>query len=402
MRYIGFVLLAIFAGLLALSGTASATSPTEFEEVGQLDLPAKKAVFEGSFGYVIGGGCRSVGTPPEIVCDGTFTVLDVAADPAPVVLAQREVTGEGFEDIAVSGDHAYVVVESPVLYGMPASYRLAVMDVSARPEPVEISSIDIEDGIRNIDSEIVGSYLFLSSSAGVVVYDLANPTAPVEVGHIDVSAAGIDVEGTTLFVAGDGFHVFDISAPSSPVELAALPGDMQGVEVFGRQVFTIATYFCDSPDNPVPYPCGTFLIEFDVANPSNPVSKPLDIGGAYVQLLSISKYKEFLLVGDSGGLRVLNLRLPERDEIDQYFVKVGQQFSEFAEIDVRQERIFTITRTDDKTVFRTLRMRAFVTSFLAFITNTSEAYAQGPDEDRFGIGEADYGNGINWSGQNYY
>jgi hypothetical protein len=72
---------------------------------------------------------------------------------------------------------------------------------------------------------LVGSRLFISDGpAGLLIFDVSNPAAPVRLGQLSLSTPVWDVavSGTIAFLAGDasGLVIADISNPASPQQIS--------------------------------------------------------------------------------------------------------------------------------------------------------------------------------------
>lgn len=243
-------------------------------------------------------------------------------------------------------------------------------------------------------------YLYVNTPASVIIYGLANPTAPAEVSRLDIGALGIDVAGTTVYTASStGLHFFDISNPASPVERSTVSGDYRAVSVFGDQAFAVATVMCPNPEWPWgEYPCGTAVEQLDVSDPRNPVSVWFGAGGQYVTITSLAQHDNLLLVGTSKAVAALNLSLPDHPIVGRYTAKFDTQFGAVTDVRVIDNVIYAVAHVGDLSSIRILKVGIHV-AYLPLTVST--AYAQGPDENRFGIAEADKGSDINWDAQNY-
>lgn len=109
-------------------------------------------------------------------------------------------------------------------------------DLANPAAPVQVGHLN--DGCGNgydlsIDSAV--SLLYLACGSGVQVIDIANPAAPAVVGRYD---AGIESQFTHVALRGDrawfadnaGVHELDISDPMNPVQKQLTPLGHQGVQ----------------------------------------------------------------------------------------------------------------------------------------------------------------------------
>jgi hypothetical protein len=132
-------------------------------------------------------------------------------------IAQLE-TNVSAWDIVVEGDLAYLAVRSA---------GVVVVDVSDPEHPVQIGAVG---GAITADKLVlVGQYLFVADGYFrlVNVVDVSDPTAPYVVTQVPtgVYPKGLAVMGDHLYVAVQdvGVVVFDIGDPTAPLELGTLP-----------------------------------------------------------------------------------------------------------------------------------------------------------------------------------
>ncbi len=82
---------------------------------------------------------------------------------------------------------------------------------------------------------VQGNYAYLGVGARMFIYDISNPTQPVEVGRTDILNAvsdALDVDGSHAYlIAGDGLHVFSIADPTNPTEIGTLPAGSGGTSI---------------------------------------------------------------------------------------------------------------------------------------------------------------------------
>lgn len=110
---------------------------------------------------------------------------------------------------------------------------LRVNDVSDPSSPTLISSTALA-GSRTLLSgmEIIGNLVYIANSdAGLVVYDVSDPLAPLLVGALDTQGVTYDlqVHGGIAYLADgeDGLKAIDVSVPSSPVLIGSYPTDTE-------------------------------------------------------------------------------------------------------------------------------------------------------------------------------
>jgi len=237
--------------------------------VGALDTPGHARSIAGTGEYVF----VSDGDLP----DGVL-VVDVS-DPSSPTVAAAIPTPTATGDLAIEGDHAYVVLqtglavydvsdpEAPTPVGSLAidpgrlavsggfAYlvggwpgTLSVVDVSAPAAPALVTSYEIAyDNFNGI--AVFGNRVYLPSVfEGVFIVDVSNPAAPSLLGVMDTPAGPRDVAvvGSIAYVAfnDSGVHAFDLADPASPVEVAriAMPWIARSLAAAG-EVLYVATHY---------------------------------------------------------------------------------------------------------------------------------------------------------------
>jgi hypothetical protein len=144
---------------------------------------------------------------------------------------------------------------------------LVVFDISNPTSPVEVGSTT--SGLNTPTYVYVqGRYAYVADSVnGLVIFDISNPTSPIKVGSSTAGLTGpvsIYVQGRYAYLAdgnnGNGLVIFDISNPTSPIKVGSSTAglaDPQSVYVQGRYA-----YVADESNG---------LVTFDISNPTSPV-----------------------------------------------------------------------------------------------------------------------------------
>jgi len=207
------------------------STPSAPREVGVLDTPGRAgggiAVAEG-FAYLADGF-------------GGLRVIDVSTPSAPADIAFLESPGAA-DGIAVEGSHAYVGFHDSADFPGVSRTGVRVFDIADPSEPVEVGFVDTPGWARAITVSIGYAYV-ADDDAGLRVIDVSAPSAPVEVGFADTSGRAYDVAVSRghAYVAdfNQGLRVIDISASSAPVEVGFVdtPGVALGVAVSGVHAF---------------------------------------------------------------------------------------------------------------------------------------------------------------------
>jgi hypothetical protein len=153
---------------------------------------------------------------------------------------------------AVDGNYAY----------LGAGRHMAVLDIADAAAPQLIAQSELlSDEVAEV--EVAGHYAYAAAyTAGLRVFDIANPAAPTEVGHFLVpdSAQDVAVAGSYAYVADltSGLFILDITNPANPTRIASLPpaGLMTSVAVSGGYAY---------------YTAYGYLQVVDISNPAAPV-----------------------------------------------------------------------------------------------------------------------------------
>lgn len=226
-------------------------------------------------------------------------ILDLADPTAPVFLDGFDYTETGAQQLRLSGDYLYAIYDA-----------LQVIDVSdwisgapAPTPPAHVASYDAWTGVTN-HILATDTHLFVGSSSGLYVVDVADPSAPTApaggaMGQLPTSPMyGGALHGDYLYagVGSAGFHVIDVSDPATPELAGSLPtGWSTHVALYGDYAYVAReddTIVVDvsSPSEPVAgmslpfeisghllfdggeaYAPGTTTLRLDLADPAQPV-----------------------------------------------------------------------------------------------------------------------------------
>lgn len=211
-----------------VSNPASPTHVTNLYEVPSNDAPSFVEYLEmlqaidisGNYAYV----ARNVGPSAR------FTVIDISTPTAPTKVGTVEHNNLGplllnTQDIVVSGNHAYVVVDNDAL---------EIIDITTPSTPAHLSFIKHSnvlgikmDGPRAVS--IAGGYAYVVSwnSSSLEVIDISNPASPQHVAALVNSGTGdppylsspnsIAVSGNYGYIGGSGVQLISIFTPGPPV-----------------------------------------------------------------------------------------------------------------------------------------------------------------------------------------
>jgi hypothetical protein len=135
------------------------------------------------------------------------------------------------------------------------------------------------------DISVDGGRAYLAAwGYGVLIVDLADPAAPVELGRFAFpSASTIEAHGDRVYVAsttnGGIFRILDVSNPAAPTEL----GSLATSQTYGLTVRGDYAYLVDGAD----FGDGGLRV-VDVSNPASPAVVGQDTGCAYANGIDVS------------------------------------------------------------------------------------------------------------------
>ncbi len=141
------------------------------------------------------------------------------------------ITIPGFaHNVDINGNYAYVAA---------GSAGLVVVDVSNRTAPQIVAILDTPGKADNV--KVVGNLVYLADGpSGLEIVDVADPAAPVLLGSVDTPGDALDVvvTGNRALVADGpgGIQLIDVSAPAHPVLLRTVPLPAGVTSVFIRGV----------------------------------------------------------------------------------------------------------------------------------------------------------------------
>ncbi len=319
------------------SGRAAAGGPDESAPtahnvslVGHIGGASRVIVVQGDRAYV-GEGAKMV-------------IYDISNRMAPRRLGQTAPWPGVVEDIAVTGQYAYVVAG-------PAGLR--IVDITDGAAPVERGSVTfgsepandvaVSDGYAYVGSRchfyavgvtdpyvpavvsayastlgcfggnevygitISGRYAYLGVTMAVEIVDVADPRAPtfVALGAVYGKANEIIVRDACAYVAASknlgvsSLSILDVSIPTEPILAARNPVDVSRIALAGDRAYLLS---------------GAELIVMDVSDPLAPVHAGVYAIGATGNDLALagspstgSGQVYVYVVGAEGGLHVLNL-----------------------------------------------------------------------------------------------
>ena len=269
-------------------------------------VPSYNVQFVGMWPY---GACETAAVDASrnmaLIGNGyALQVLDISSPSSLSMIGEVELEGH-VQDIAISGDHAYVVTHS----------HLKIVDISDLNNPHEVGSIYTR--ISSIQSLALfsGYACVAASESGLIIYDVSDPDNPTFQAHYhhdnlivnDVAIWGIYAICECAYMMQDtspsdypnGVEVIDVSDPSAPL----LAGTYQTEESYYLQGMAVSgdgyAYTCQYSD--IDETCKIIVV--DVAtDPLNPAEI-----GSYV-----ASERNFKGVALSGNFAYVHDNWPSR------------------------------------------------------------------------------------------
>jgi hypothetical protein len=161
------------------------------------------------------------------------------------------------DSLAVSGGYLYVAgypYRADYPYD-PEYVGLKVFDVLEPSFPVEVGSFHylpdpVDPSNFTVDVVVHGSYAYLVAGTRLTVIDVLVPSSPIEVGFLELPESGerVAASGSQAFVvtrtggwpdAESTLRVIDVSSPSLPVEVGSVgvQGDVRGFAADSSYVY---------------------------------------------------------------------------------------------------------------------------------------------------------------------
>jgi len=218
-RVFSRVLLGLAAALALLAPLTSAAEPVELDRLDTICCPSG---IDRTGDHVV----ASYDDPAEFL---GLRVFDYADPAAPALVAELPMS-EQARAVALSGaGHAYVAA------GVDG---LIVVDVSSFAHPFVVGSVPVVD--EAIDVEVIGGRAWVVTPwSGLRVFDLAQPTLPVEVGAFTWSSIPLPYSGQRRLVD------------------AAVAGNVVGMCFAATALSGAVVQFADFTDPAAPIPLGT-------------------------------------------------------------------------------------------------------------------------------------------------
>ena len=219
-------------------------APTLIASVSIGNLTGPEIAVQGRYAYVVDGNCQ------------TGVVVNISNPASPFVQGTINSDTTCTGQVGVQGKYLY-------LGGLLQNGRFSVVDIS---NPSTTRGVFTATSIgpnppRQIS--LGGNYAYVSGNEGLVIYDISNPSSPIQkYSSISSGFAGAAVQGRFLYAqTSTGFKVYDVSNPTTvPVvgRISSLTTTSSNLAISGRFVYEIirATHR---------------LIIIDVSDPTTPI-----------------------------------------------------------------------------------------------------------------------------------
>ena len=326
----GILLAFIFCALLARLAQGQIVLEPRGTWPGHPRDRARSVYIQGDYAYVGLGG-------------GGFCVIDITDLENPVGLGWNIAAGLTYGGRVV-GDYAYVA----------GGVGLTTIDVSEPTTLVHLSSWT-STSLTSEDVWATNDFVYLADGgAGLQVFSIGNPAAPVRLGGVDSgSASDVWVDGDYAYVAAwaDGLQVFCVTNLYDPTLIASTNTDGQGRSVMvdgdyayladqeGLKVFCITNPYCPelvggaytagSAHNVFVYENHAYVADlisglqiFDVSTPTNPVFAGGFSTGTIVGDVWVTEDHAFLAAGDV-GLYILCITNPAQPRYVGHYETAG-------------------------------------------------------------------------------
>jgi hypothetical protein len=150
--------------------------------------------------------------------DNGMDIYDLTRPDSPKFCSHVDLIGESW-GVAVSGDYAYVTLESA---------GLQVIDVSAPYSPHWVSSHSTNGPAYRVKLSDTLAYV-ANGTAGLAVMSLADPVAPKLIAAYPLAGNAVDlcVRDTVVFIADGigGVQILNVANPINPVFISSFPAD---------------------------------------------------------------------------------------------------------------------------------------------------------------------------------
>ncbi len=214
--------------------------------------PELRGIYEPSGGGILAASIEGSLVYLAVNAAG-FEAIDISDLNSPT-LAGSILTPDRVRDIGVSGSHAYAIDD---LFG------LQVIDISDPTALAIVASDDPGEGYDQI--EVSSERAYVSTNSGLIIYDISNPESPLLAGvetRVDSDGAQVAAPDGDLAVvgSGSGIRVFDVGDAQN-TELLSTRALPRGIPLFIEErdgllyaASSLALFTLETPDVTSPQP----------------------------------------------------------------------------------------------------------------------------------------------------
>jgi hypothetical protein len=206
---------------------------------------------------------------------GGFAAVDISNPGQPAKLGGCGLDGAAFH-ITTAGNYAYV-----------ATGGVWIIDISNPHLPQRISFIPTSNIIN--DLAVQNNLLFVTvHDSGTFIFDLTNPSAPVQIGWTGLEGTGIAVQDTIAYLAAStgGLVLVDVGNPNHPAEITRILNSASGLAIRDSVAFVGAD---------------TGLTAVDISEPSTPTILSV-VTGLIGYAVDISSSNNYVYFSSNGSL----------------------------------------------------------------------------------------------------
>lgn len=245
----------------------------------------------------------------------------------PPVLLHLTIVGSVQDHTAL--DEAYSVKMHPtnpnyvVVASKNSGGSITTVDISNPVSPTVAATVTHANLASAIDVAVSGSYAYVacqsSPNGRLTVVDISNPLSLSYVGSVADAALGfangVAISGTVAFVAGGNENrlvAVDVSTPSSPSIISSLQDATNLATPYGVAVSGSLAYVASNANHR--------LTVVNVSNTSSmTVSGSVADSGQLNTATRVTKYGNYVLVGTSDGMGVVNVATPSSPTVAGYY-----------------------------------------------------------------------------------
>jgi hypothetical protein len=322
----------LLAILLALQACSAPPSTTPDEVASQVPSPALTSPAPATEGGGVTSTTADTAAPAPTVPD-TPAPLPTKSTPLPASTPTVVPTALSLERTGQLGGLSNAVAVQDHYAYLNVGPRLVVLDIANPAEPVEVGKSSPLSGFE--DLAITGNQAYVAAGdGGLLVMDVSDPSAPAQVNVYPTLAPAwsIATEGNTAYLAaGDGLHILDISDAMAPASAGffGTPDAVRDVAV-ASDIAYLAEAFSPG-DNPnergglrlvdISDPASPAAIAYYPMNPlhADAFEAPNAPHGAHSVAVAGGRAYVTYRTERQGGLRVLDISDPAQPvEISNY------------------------------------------------------------------------------------